>query len=93
MLFAITISLIYNIREVTALHNLRYLLLKQLLGKNITIFVDELKPYIKPNVKNQEVRRPYAITIADDKKRLKIMVLKIEKITPVRYHLKGYLPF
>lgn len=60
---------------------MRLFLLKLLLGKNVTTFITQKESDI------------YELEIADSRKRKRLLRIEVEKVTPIRYRLKGYLPF
>lgn len=59
---------------------IRSFLLRFLLGKSVTVFVD-----IKES-------GTYEVEFADSRRRKQLLVAEIERITPIRYRLKGYRP-
>lgn len=60
---------------------MRLFLLKLLIGKNVTTFITQKESDI------------YELEIADSRKRKRLLRIEVEKVTPIRYRLKGYLPF
>ncbi len=60
---------------------MRTLLLKWLLGKDVTIFIEEKGSGI------------YEVEVADSKNRKKLLVCEAKKITSIRYHLIEFRPF
>ncbi|QEK12751.1 hypothetical protein FQB35_10650 [Crassaminicella thermophila] len=60
---------------------LRSKLIKILLGRSIALFVEE------------KGSNYYEVEVADSKNRVKLLVLRFEKIGSIRYRLKDYLSF
>lgn len=63
------------------MNTMRAKLIKWLLGKDVTIFVKE------------KGSNCLELEIADSKNRKKLLMCEVEKLTSIRYRLKGYLPF
>ncbi len=60
---------------------LRQKLLKLLLGKNLTIFIDDIG------------QNYYRVEVADSKKRIKLLTFTLQKLTAIRYRLVNYQSF